>query len=361
MSNFLRGWQGGYRWQLETEPLFIRHDDGRLKQGVIDNFLQFSDSVKMPPLLVKGLIVAKRLSPHFLDLIYDAALKSFWRKKALRQFLRRSGVSESFVAGLDPEDSKREYLDQLFPKLEPSERGQALIQQMARSLADQTTFPDLQGWEDSGDKIRDAKTAVKALRDFLDECDREKIDEREAVKRRKEAEAVRLANIRSQADLSKLQNRLDALCFKLGTQEGGYEYQDWFYDLMEYSEIDSRRPYIAPGGRQIDGSITIDGTTYLVELKFTTAPAIPTDIDSFDKKVRRKADNTMGIMVSMSSYNNCAKYEASYDKSPLLLLDHTHLYAVLSGIATFADVVRRVRRHSSQEGFAYLAFPDFGG
>ncbi|MCA9119252.1 MAG: restriction endonuclease [Planctomycetaceae bacterium] len=305
--------------------------------------------------------MAKRLSPHFLDLVYDAALKSFWRKKALRQFLRRSRVSESFVAGLDPEDSKRDYLDQLFPKLEPSERGQALIQQIARSLADQTTFPDLQGWEDSEDKIRDAKAAVKALRDFLDERDREKIDERQAVERRKEAETARLANVRSQADLTKLKERLDALCSKLGTQEGGYAFQDWFYDLMEYSEIDSRRPYIAPGGRQIDGSITIDGTTYLVEIKFTTAPAVPTDIDSFDKKVERKADNTMGIMVSMSSYNDGAKDEASYDKSPLLLLDYSHLYAVLSGLATFADVVRRVRRHSSQEGRAYLAFNDFGG
>jgi hypothetical protein len=39
--------------------------------------------------------------------------------------------------------------------------------------------------------------------------------------------------------------------------------------LMCFCDVEHRRPYVA-GGRQIDGSITLDGTTYLVELKFTT-------------------------------------------------------------------------------------------
>ena len=37
---------------------------------------------------------------------------------------------------------------------------------------------------------------------------------------------------------------------------------------MAFCEVDHRRPYVTEG-RQIDGSITVDGTTYLVELKFT--------------------------------------------------------------------------------------------
>src|SRR6266849_2832221 len=98
--------------------------------------------------------MAPVLSPHFIDLVQDALLKSFWTKKALRNFLRRCHIAEKFLSQLSHEETKREWLDQLFPKLEDTDRGQALIQQMARSLADQTTFPDLENWENSTEKIR---------------------------------------------------------------------------------------------------------------------------------------------------------------------------------------------------------------
>lgn len=130
---------------------------------------------------------------------------------------------------------------------------------------------------------------------------------------------------------------------------------------MDFSEIDNRRPFVQ-AGRQIDGSVTIDGTTYLIELKFTAAQADATDIDSLLAKVNTKADNTMGIMVSMAGYSSVAIQQASFARSPLLLFDHAHLYnMVLAGIEGFADVVRRVRRHSSQTGNAYLSVQEFGG
>ena len=66
-----------------------------------------------------------------------------------------------------------------------------------------------------------------------------------------------------------------------------------------FSEIPNRKPYVH-GGRQIDGSLTLSGTTYLVELKFTAEQAGVGNIDTFFKKVSSKADNTMGIMVSIS-------------------------------------------------------------
>jgi hypothetical protein len=90
--------------------------------------------------------------PHFIELVQDALLKSFWTKKALRNFLRRSHIKESVLAQLPPEGTKRDWLDWLFPKLEASDKGHAIIQQMARSLAEQTTFPDLANWEDSTEK-----------------------------------------------------------------------------------------------------------------------------------------------------------------------------------------------------------------
>jgi len=129
---------------------------------------------------------------------------------------------------------------------------------------------------------------------------------------------------------------------------------------VDFSEIPNRRPYVH-AGRQIDGSLTVSGTTYLVELKFTADQAGAPDIDTLYKKVTTKADNTMGIMVSVSGYSAVAKKEASGDRTPLLLMDHGHIYLVLGGIMGLADVIERIRRHASQTGDAYLPANEFAG
>jgi len=302
-----------------------------------------------------------RLPPHFLTLVHDALLKSFWHKNTLRSFLRRSGLPATLLADCHDSETKRDWLDYLFPRLEASESGQVIIQQMAHALAEQKSFPDLARHEDSAEMARQAREAVAALAEYLAEKRTEQQNEQEKERVRKAAQEMRARAVRSQADLAKLRERLDTtLSPQLGTQKGGYAFQDWFYDFMAFSDVEHRRPYMAEG-RQIDGSITVDGTTYLVELKFTAKQADANDIDSLLSKVNTKADNTMGIIVSMSGYSSVAISQASFARTPLLLFDHSHLYMALGAIDTFADIVRRVRRHSSQTGSAFLPTRDFGG
>ncbi|MBI3467647.1 MAG: hypothetical protein HY000_31955 [Planctomycetes bacterium] len=305
--------------------------------------------------------MASKLPTQFVELVQDALLKSFWTKRALRTFLRRSGIPDHMMGQLNDADTKRDWLDYLFPQLESSEKGIAIIQQMATSLSEKDSFADLENWEDSADKIRAASVAVATLSRYFARKHEEKLNAEEVARNRRFAEEIRDKYIRSTEDLGKLKARLDTLAMVIGTQQAGYDFQTWFYDLMDFADIDNRRPYSAPDGRQIDGSITIDGTTYLAELKFTASQSGATDIDSILAKVNAKADNTMAIMVSMSGYSSVALGQASFPKSPLLLLDYSHLYMALAGVLSFPDIVRRVRRHSSQEGMAYLAVHDFGG
>ena len=58
-------------------------------------------------------------------------------------------------------------------------------------------------------------------------------------------------------------------------------------------------------------TVTVEDTTNLLELKFTGGQSDSPDIDSFYKKVNGKADNTMGVMFSISGYSSVAKKEAS--------------------------------------------------
>lgn len=69
----------------------------------------------------------------------------------------------------------------------------------------------------------------------------------------------------------------------------------------------------------------------------------------------------MGILVSISGYSSVAVKEASGERTPVLLLDHSYIYLVLSGIMGMGEVIDRVRRHASQTGEAYLPALEFSG
>jgi hypothetical protein len=303
--------------------------------------------------------MSDRLPPHYIELVCDAALKSFWRRSALWSFLRRCGVSEQLLATWDASESKRQFLSRLFPGFEANDAGVRRINMMSDALVQQSTFPDLEGWEDSAHKIELARKAIKALSEYVAGQHKTAEAERDRAENRKRAIAIRDAARMRETSLQKFSERLAELSKKLGTSAAGYDFEDWFYDLVDFFEVVGRRPYTAEG-RQIDGSVTVDGTTYLVELKFTKNQVGSPDVDTFYKKVSTKADNTMGLVVSICGFSSVAIKEASEPKTPLLLLDHSHIYMLLNGTITFEELVCRVRRHCSQTGQAYLAATDFG-
>lgn len=305
-------------------------------------------------------MIAQRLPAHYLELLSDALLKVYWYKASFRAALRRAEIPEGLLATWAPEETKRDFWERLLPCLETTDTGIRVLVRLADAVSEQKTFPDLERMEDSELRIKSARKAIDDLNDYR-KRQREKAQEQREEKRNRESvRKAREESMARQHNLDSLNARLDGLATQLGSQEAGYEFEKWFYDLMDYFEIDNRRPYKIDG-RQIDGSVTVEGTTYLVELKFTSNQSDAPDIDSFKNKVVTKADNTMGIMVSISGYSSIAIKEASRDKTPLLLLDFKHLYMLFTGSLRFAEMVARVRRHSSQTGQAYLAVEDFGG
>lgn len=69
--------------------------------------------------------MAAKFTPRLVELTYEAALKSYWRKEALKKFLRASHISENFLATWGGEESKRDFLDKVFQKLQVSNKGKA--------------------------------------------------------------------------------------------------------------------------------------------------------------------------------------------------------------------------------------------
>jgi len=302
----------------------------------------------------------KRVSPQFLLLTQDTCLKSFWRRRTLCTFLRQHHISEQLIASFNEHETKRDFLSRLFDKLASArdERAQSVILDIARSLGAQEHFPDLENWEDAALKLKEAKEAVARLRREIEKLDASNRELGDAHRRRADAERRREQTLSAVQTLEKLKSRLDGLAVHLGAQEAGYDFQTWFYDLVDLFEIECRRPYNTDG-RQIDGSLTLDGTTYLVELKFTKGPTDAPEVDVFRRKVTSKADNTMGVFVSMTGYTSTAKEAASGERTPLLLMDYQHLYAVLSSVMSLPEIISRIKRHAAQTAVAYLAVDEF--
>jgi hypothetical protein len=231
---------------------------------------------------------------------------------------------------------------------------------MTDTLLEQRTFVDLQRVENSKERIKEARNSQTALRSFM-AAQSEKAEEiRSRELSRKAAMAVQKAAQKRNHTLQSLSDRLTELLPQLGTQTGGYAFEIWVHDLIDFYELPNHRPYREPGGRQIDGSVTLDGTTCLLELKFVNELSDVSVIDSFRAKLIGKADNTMGIVIAMSGFDEGCKRGASGDRTPFLLFDSQHIYMLLTGAADLNFLIDRTRRHSSQTGECYLAPCDFG-
>src|SRR3989442_452016 len=108
--------------------------------------------------------MADTLPPHYVQLVWEASHKSFWRRQSLHDFLRRCSIGERFLSSWTQEETKCDLLNRLFPKLEATESGIRAINKIADALAEQRTFPDLEGWEESPRMKEEAHRAVSALR-----------------------------------------------------------------------------------------------------------------------------------------------------------------------------------------------------
>jgi hypothetical protein len=301
----------------------------------------------------------KKLSPAFVELTQDALLKVFWYKPSLRVFLQQHNISDRALAQWHSDQSKRDFVGWLWPHLVKNEKGQNAILAMARSVAEMRHFPDLERKEDTKIRIPDAREAVARLREAVARVNENIRETRDAAQRRRAAQDEMAARLAAQQSIEKLQARLTELTSQLGTQAGGIAFERWFYDLAVFFELEARPGYRAEG-RQIDGALTIEGTTFLTETKFTAEKIGSPDIDIFMAKIETKADNTMGLLVSLSGFTAGAIAAASKQRTPMLLLDHTHLFSLIfRGVMTLPQLVSRIKRHASQTGASYLAVGDF--
>lgn len=229
------------------------------------------------------------------------------------------------------------------------------------SLIEMSSFPALEKLEDSKLKIAAARAAISDLNPQMHKVIQYFSEESRREDRQKQEQLAHARKSAFYQKIDSLKTDLETLGReKLGTAEGGYAFEKWLYELFILFDIMARKSYREPGGRQIDMAITLDGNHYIIEAKFTKGQVSVSDIDSLYGKLRKLADGTKGIIISMSGFDSHSIKQASSDRTWILMMDYSHIYSlILNNAMELPDVIRRIHRNASQVGESFLALKDF--
>jgi hypothetical protein len=218
-------------------------------------------------------------------------------------------------------------------------------------------FSHLRCLEDGKNKAEQAEESVSALRDLAQ-------DHEDIIIEKKKREESKEAAAKSKQRRTDLRKRLDSLrdiFYDLvkseDFQKRGYELEKILKELFDLFDLDPKASFKITG-EQMDGGFTFEGVDFLLEARWRKKPAIADDLYSFDGKLKRKLDNTLGLFLSIEGFSSEAIEAYSKSRSLMILMDGKDLVAVLEGRIDLNFLLHRKRKHAAQTGDIFLGVDD---
>lgn len=138
----------------------------------------------------------------------------------------------------------------------------------------------------------------------------------------------------------------------------GREFEAALVEMFTESDLAPRSNY-RPRGEEIDGSIWLDGRTYLFEAKWTTAVHPASSLYQFKGKVEGKLVGTIGLFFSISGYSDDAVDALVAGKEQnIVLFDGTDVAIVVKGQVDIATAIRWKLRAAAESGTPYVPLSD---
>ncbi len=299
----------------------------------------------------------KRISPNAIDALKEALIDSFWRKRDLLDYLRAEVEDERLLQGIDwlnpgvyKRESVRRFIDRL---VSGQELHRDLLLRLMVDVAAMDDFPHLAWLEDAPEKIARAKQSVGRLRRHIDPHEQQ-LAEQAMDRERIESERARVDVQRAVSEaLGQLRGEYFELFPMDNAQRRGFSFERWLRDLFDVFDLDPRRPFRLTG-EQVDGGFTLDACHYLLEARWRREAATRDDLTAFKSKVDDKAENTLGLFMSVAGFERSALEKHSRRGSPLILADGGDLLAVLEERIDLVDLLRRKYRHAAMTGEVFL-------
>lgn len=155
---------------------------------------------------------------------------------------------------------------------------------------------------------------------------------------------------RTYADLCTPPRSADASWYR----RRGFRFERLLSDLLRLDGLDPRTSYKAHG-EQIDGSLFLDGTIFLLEAKWHKQELPASSLYEFKGKVDGKLVGTIGLFLSMSGYSDDAVDALVLGKSlNLILFNKPDIDAAINRELGFKSILKIKLRQAAEEGVVYF-------
>jgi hypothetical protein len=214
-------------------------------------------------------------------------------------------------------------------------------------------FSHLERLEKGKEKASAARVSVRALRKLTEAHEALFDEQKQLEERRRKAHEQLLRTTAVRAKLEELTKAYFGLLSSREAQERGYRLEKIMRELFELFDLDPRASFKIVG-EQIDGAFTFDATDYLFEGKWQQDPIGAADLDVLAGKLTRRLDNTLGLFLAINGFSEDGVKAHASGRRMMLLMDGSHLMAVLEGRIDLIQLLLRMRREASQTGNIYL-------
>jgi len=305
------------------------------------------------------MVTAKRIAPASINALKEALTNIYWYKSDLRSFIMNTISDTNLLAKLDWNDYKRNIVTLLVNYLA---RNQDTYQNDLLRLMSEVIriedFSHLSRLEDGAEKVIKAKESVNALRTLVKEhfdlFEKQRISE----EKRKAAYEKILRNQGVRDSLKEMEKDYLGLISSTNPQRRGFALEHVLRDLFTLFDLDPKASFRIVG-EQVDGAFTFDNTDYILEAKWQQEPVGARELDSlYSKLARMTLENTLGLFLSINGYSNDAVKAHSSGRRLMILMDGSHLMAVIERRIDLMQLLLRMRRHASQTGNIYLRIQD---
>ncbi len=285
--------------------------------------------------------------------VFEAAVQvagsALHYKSSLKRLMRNSGVSANGTeryADLTKYQMFRSTWDDLD---RAGARGRKVQHNLITALANldkpDPNVPDVPAGERAIDELRRLAQQENLLVSPEDLA---------RAERRQAAVTAAAESASKREQLAALNDRFQALHSHPDRQRRGYDLEKLLAALFRWAELDYHGSYKTETD-QIDGAVTLDSFTYLIEVRWREDAAVATDLAVFADKVERRIDATRGMFISMAGFRPTAvdRYRQAKENR-LVLLDGGDLAWILEGRFDLTEALRAKVQAASIQGDPYV-------
>jgi len=272
--------------------------------------------------------------------------RAFHYKDNVELFLISCGVDKP-LAKRYRDEHKFVWAKSLLTDLSQTDSGRILQRRILTNLCRLRKLPD--------NEVKDKQAGLDALRRLKELAVQYQLYAEEAKRdlsdRRRASDERQAIILERKKKLETIHRTWNSAVIAANRQAAGYSLEDILAELFSLYEIEYRKS-IRTETEQIDGHFQLDGFGYLVEAKWRNDRPTEGEIGSFERKVTTKLESTRGLFISVIGYRNEVIDRFSSGGS-LILIDGSHITAILEGQWDLKDLLRAVIKNAEQYGRAY--------